>query len=239
MKNEFGRAIWISFLLLISSTSCQSSSERGALGAATSTRLPLGCNTKPKALVATPVPVKQANSTLEYLQTFEREIYSLTLTDVTLLTGACAPSVNATLLDKVGLVDGSVYQLKDDGLVAWPVPFDTMFDRVELAESRKPALKNARFLHAVEVESKSTNLGIITRYLGVLQQGSGSVVVDFAVSADGQQPIKVRPLIRSMLPLRSVSYFPSPDTASGSIFLVQERSISEVRVLRLNWWHKV
>ncbi|MGH8076118.1 MAG: hypothetical protein ACREPE_02170 [Lysobacter sp.] len=43
-------------------------------------------------------------------------------------------------------------------------------------------------------------------------------------------------VLSSTLPLRSVSYFPAPDSPSGRLGLVQEAG-DEIRLLSLDWYH--
>jgi hypothetical protein len=188
------------------------------------------CAAGPGALSTAPVAMGEVEPSLIYLQPFEPEVYSLDRASATMLSGPCASSVTAMVLDKVGLSDGKVYQANLGGIAPWPVAYSSMFNRANLDKSQLPDIPNAQFVHAVAVEGR--------RYAGLWKQKDGSLIVDFKVPEAGGRAIDVRPLLRSRLPLRSVSYFPAPDTRSGGLYLVQEAAPGQVRVIRFSWWHR-
>jgi hypothetical protein len=110
------------------------------------------------------------------------------------------------------------------------------FRKVKLESAQLPELPNAEFLQADRVESVRTVTGLSTRYIGLWKQGGGSLIAEFIVPSDGARPEEAIPLMKSDLPIRSIDFFPSPDTPSGSVTLVQEAG-RVVRVVKFDWWH--
>jgi hypothetical protein len=110
------------------------------------------------------------------------------------------------------------------------------FRKAELDRSQLPDLPNAEFLQADSVESVRTEAGLSTRYIGLWKQGRGALIAEFIVSSDGARAMQAIPLMKSDLPIRSIDFFPSPDTPSGSVTLVQEAG-QATRVVKFNWWH--
>lgn len=199
------------------------------------------CHTnRQDAILGESAALDEARRSLSFIPKMIKERYHLDLRGAADFTGACARHVRAKSLDIIGLENGSVYQLTKDGLANWPRTYAEMFSQVDVERQRRPEIPGATFVHAVPVNPLGTPIDreVRTRMLGLWRQGTGSLIVDFVLPASGRKADKVRPLLRSNLPVRSISYFPSPDTASGSVSLVQEVTPERVRVLTLEWWHK-
>ena len=71
---------------------------------------------------------------------------------------------------------------------------------------------------------------------GIWRRGQGSVVASFARLSDGRFT-KPRVLLASSRPLRSVSYFPNPDTAAGTLGLIQDNG-GAINLITLRWSHR-
>lgn len=191
----------------------------------------VNCAAGQGALSTVQTPAQAVEPTLTYLQDFEQDVYGLQLGRAFTLSGKCAPLVEAALMvnNIIGLSNGDVYQITTSGIAPWPLAYSRMFQRADLSQSEIPDIPNAQFVHAVRVERGE-------RYVGLWKQKGDGLIVDFTVPAGSGQAADIRPLLRSSLPLRSVSYFPAPDTRSGGLYLVQETP-SGVRVIAFNWWH--
>lgn len=227
------------FLCILAITGCRAGAlHQASIGANEAPAPEVSCVAGPGALSTAAVPMSQVEPSLTYLQNFQPETYALDRPRATKFLGPCGSSVTAMILDKVGLSDGNVYQITSSGLEPWPVAYSQMFDHTTLNTSDIPDIPDAQFVHAVPIEPPSARTGVGTRYLGLWKQNSGGLVVDFTLTAGGGKHVKVRPLLRSDLPLRSISYFPSPDTRSGGLYLVQEATPGEVRAISFSWWHK-
>lgn len=75
-----------------------------------------------------------------------------------------------------------------------------------------------------------------TDYVGLWRDDRRSAVRAFSSLPDGGFTAPV-PVLTSSLPLRSVTYFPAPDTPSGRLGLVQEGPRGETRLISLDWSH--
>lgn len=159
----------------------------------------------------------------------------LSTTFVTTYSGPCAPLIAESNLGQIRLSNGAVYVFRDGSFVPKDGPL-TLFEPSSLGAGQIPEFGDARFIHSEEFEVRRIGGGLERRYVGVWQDGASWIVAEFKVSIGGEVS-EPRPLLRSSLPLRSVSFFPSPDTNSGSLYLVREATENEVRVARLSWWH--
>jgi hypothetical protein len=144
------------------------------------------------------------------------------------LSGPCAPAVEDMMIELVRLVDGRVFRITPAGLVPAPEAREA-FEAKLLDRRRIPQVPNMRFVDADDyIESEG-------RYVGVWTDSSTWLVGSFRVSPASTQ---VRPLFRSTVPLKSVSFFPSIDTPSGQLWLVQEGKPGDVRVITVGWTHE-
>ena len=144
------------------------------------------------------------------------------------LSGPCAPAVEDMLMELVRLADGRVFRITPAGLVPAPEARGA-FEAKLLDRGRFPQVPNMRFVDADDyIESEG-------RYVGVWTDGSTWLVGSFRLSPASTQ---IRPLFRSTVPLKSVSFFPSIDTPSGQLWLVQEGKPGDVRVITVGWTHE-
>ena len=192
----------------------------------------LDCAAGSEALSARSASMNQVEPTLSYLGKLKQ---NLSRVNVTILSGRCTPLVQAALLDKIGFSNGNVYQIEPEGIVPWQ-SLMPVFEQPKLDESAIPEFPNAQFVQADDVGWHRTETGLAKRYVGLWRQAGSWLVADFKV-LEGGKTIDVQPLLSSSLPLRSVSFFPAPDTPSGSLWLVQEEPSGNVRLIRLGWRH--
>ena len=226
----------VTLLFLVGQSACRASSEPAAAVAnvpfAAEAASTVDCTAGPEALSARSASVSQVEPALSYLGNFKQDLYNV---NVTILSGSCTPLVQAVVLDKIGFSNGNVYQIKPEGIVPWQ-PLGPLFERPKLNESQIPNFPNAQFLQAVDIGYLGTKMGLAKRYVGLWKQAGNWLIADFKV-LEGGRIMNVQPLLRSRLPLRSVSFFPAPDAPAGSLFLVQEEPSGNVRLIRLGWRH--
>lgn len=154
---------------------------------------------------------------------------------VTLLEGPCADGVHAFRMSQLVFQDGAFYTAGLDGHVVHAT--DTAGLTQYWSGQRvtdHPEISHARFIMASNVDS-SGNLGdkaILS--VGVWQSGVSWLVAAFIRRSGGySEPIE---LLRSRQPIRSVSYFPSPDTNTGRLGLVAD-SGKAIALVSLDWDH--
>lgn len=84
----------------------------------------------------------------------------------------------------------------------------------------------------------ATNLGFPDTkgrsFVGIWRGPKGDIIASFA--RQGNAFSTPQPLLRSPLPISSVTYFPAPDTPAGTLGLVQQDGRG-VTLYHLNWYH--
>jgi hypothetical protein len=144
------------------------------------------------------------------------------------LSGPCAPAVEDMLIELVRLADDRVFRITPAGLVPAPEALSA-FEAERLEPGQIPQVPNMRFVDADDyIQSEG-------RFVGIWTDGSTWMVGSFRTSAGGS---RVRPLLRSRMPLRSVTFFPSPDTPAGQLWLVQDAGRNELSVITVDWMHE-
>lgn len=194
------------------------------------------CKADPN-LAAHPAKMSLADLNLKNLQPpgLTLETGRLDSPSVIVLTGERASLVRDSGLGIVSLSNGDYFVIAPC-VRPYANEGREPFRKAELNRSQLPDLANAEFLQADSVESVRTEAGLSTRYIGLWKQGRGSLIAEFIVSSDGARSTQAIPLMKSNLPIRSLHFFPSPDTPSGSVTLVQEAG-QAIRVVKFDWWH--
>lgn len=160
----------------------------------------------------------------------------LKLGDVSRLEGACAGRLQAFRMADVYLSDAVALQLGEDGQ-PHPSTDDAAGYRAVFAigpGQPHPTAPPGEFVMATAVQASAPG-DRAGEFVGVWRQGSASKLYAFSRDAAGGFGA-ARPLLESSLPLRSVSYFPAPDSPSGRLGLVQEAA-GELRLISIDWFH--
>ena len=147
----------------------------------------------------------------------------------------CAAEVQKSSMGSVQLADGRAFQeIHETGRYK---PRDTSafedeYDRRTAIERNSPRLADSALLSSDRVNSRRVG----GDFVGVWKVGKRWLVQSFSQRNDRTftQP---RQVFASSLPLRSVMYFPGPDTPSGRLEVVQEQPNGAVRLLAFDWWH--
>ena len=195
------------------------------------------CTTDPRSLNAEPSKMDLAGLGLKNLQPSGLSIEKgrLDNPEVIVLTGERASLVQDSGVGIVSLSNGEYFVIVPC-VRSYANEGRKPFRKAELEGAQLPDLPNAEFLQADRVESVRTEAGLSTRYIGLWKQGGGSLIAEFTVPSDGARPVQAIPLMKSYLPIRSIDFFPSPDTRSGSVTLVQKGG-QAIRVVKFDWWH--
>ncbi|MCX7291909.1 hypothetical protein [Janthinobacterium sp.] len=157
---------------------------------------------------------------------------NLALSGITLLEGPCAYDIYAFRMTQIAFTDGSVFSARSNGHFTqspnvnglsnfWggPLPID------------HPVLEQSQFIMASRVDGaygkNSLNIG--------LWKTSADYLVAAFIQQEGGYSVPVE-LVRSKLPLRSVTFFPSPDSNTGTLGLL-EHTESGIALISLHWNH--
>jgi hypothetical protein len=149
------------------------------------------------------------------------------------VTGPCAATLRAAVTENLVTADGQVLRRLPTGGVA-PKPGLSFADQT--IDAGEPHPEGAGFRMAYRVGYRRDGNQLTTNYVGVWQEGTGSAVRYFSKRPDGGFTAP-KPLLTSASPLRSVTYFPAPDSPAGQLGLVQEAG-DGVRLISVNWSHR-
>lgn len=151
------------------------------------------------------------------------------------LSGACATYVAGYNLGQAVLTTGEGFTFT----AHYAIESSATASRATAPDSVRGApatLGVAKFVMATRVQSVMLAGALQSDYLGLWNGPDGSVVASFRVSQNGAATTP-RVLFTSSAPLRSVSFFPAPDSAAGSISLAQITGPEEVQLFTYRWNH--
>jgi hypothetical protein len=161
---------------------------------------------------------------------------SIRLLGVRLVQGSCASAVNGFVMSQVRLSNGVVLEQVHQGGVTIRESGSAFHADYWLdANDPHPELSGATFVMGARVGYRRQR-GLTTDYVGLWRRRGGAVIQAFSVFESGKVSSAV-PVLQSNRPLRSVSYFPSPDTPTGRLGLVQEDGSGGIRLISLDWSH--
>lgn len=154
---------------------------------------------------------------------------------VTLLEGPCAGGVQAFRMSQFVFKDGVFYTAGLDGRLVHATDVAGLTAYWEGQRfTDHPEISQARFIMAANVDFSSKPDDAPLLRVGVWQTGGTWLVAAFIRQAGGfSVPVE---LLRSSQPIRSVSYFPSPDTNTGRLGLVAETG-QGIALVSLDWDH--
>ena len=227
----------VGFASLLSATACAATPIASARQVPVAAQ-PADCAAGPSLLNATLAEIGLEKLGLTSLQQAPLNRLELPLSKprLTILTGSCAAFVRGANSGVVGLASGHFYRVIPN---VSPVPEDgIIFRKPDLEASQIPAISDAQFLDADRVESRRSGNKLARRYVGLWKQGDSWLIGEFTVPELGGKAGPVRLLLRSTLPIRSITFFPAPDTPAGNLTLVQEGRES-IRVIDFLWKHGV
>ena len=164
---------------------------------------------------------------------------ALSLGAIQQLDGSCAMLAQRSSAGFVQLVDGSVFRPSSKPgehiFQDAPGPFAAdAYDGRTSSEKHLPLVGGAPLLSSVRVNTRRVG----GDFVGVWRVGKEWLVRSFTQRGD-RSFTTPRPVLTSRLPVRSVTYFPSPDTPSGRLELVQQQHDGRARSIVFNWWHRL
>ena len=154
---------------------------------------------------------------------------------VTLLEGPCADGVHAFRMSQLVFQDGAFYTVGLDGRLVHATDTAGLTHYWSgLFFTDHPEISQAHFIMAANVGFSSKPGDTPLLGVGVWQAGETWLVAAFIRQQQGYSaPVE---LLRSRKPIRSVSYFPSPDTNTGRLGLVVD-SGKTIALVSLDWDH--
>lgn len=159
----------------------------------------------------------------------------LKLGDVSRLVGACARQLQAFRMADLYLSDAVALRLGEDGQPHPSTDATTGYRDVFMIGPGQahPDLAGGEFVMATRVEAGPPGK-LAGVFVGLWREASAWKLYAFARDDAGKFSA-MHPLLESDLPLRSVSYFPAPDSPSGRLGLVQEAA-GEIRLISIDWF---
>lgn len=148
------------------------------------------------------------------------------------VTGPCAKSVKAFMVNTALLDSGEGFDFGQDGAITPREPADLL----RPAQLSGPAPQGkGQFLMATRVGYRKQADGLVTDYLGLWRDANRWTIASFSQrGAVNVGPVK--PVLTSTLPVESITYFPALDTPSGQIGLTL-REPSSTTLLGFSWRH--
>jgi len=149
------------------------------------------------------------------------------------VTGPCAKTVKAFLVNTAVLESGEGFDFGKDGSITSREPAD-LLKPVTLAGP--PPQNGGQFLMATRVGYRREAQALVSDYLGLWREGDRWTVASFSQrGALNTGPVK--PVLTSTLPVEGVTYFPSLDTPSGQIALTLRETPLTTTLLSFSWRH--
>jgi len=149
------------------------------------------------------------------------------------VTGPCARSVKAFLVNTAVLESGEGFDFGEDGSITPREPAD-LLKPVVLAGP--PPRGSGQFLMATRVGYRREAQALVSDYLGLWRDGNRWTIASFSQRGTvNAGPVK--PVLTSTLPVESITYFPSLDTPSGQIALTLRDPSPTTTLLSFSWRH--
>ena len=108
------------------------------------------------------------------------------------------------------------------------------YDGRTSSEKHLPSVDGEPLLLSVRVNSRKAG----GDFVGVWRVGNEWLVRSFSQRED-RSFTAPRAVLTSRLPVRGLTYLPSPDTPSGQLELVQQQSDGRARSIGFSWWHRL
>lgn len=153
----------------------------------------------------------------------------------------CGSLITAASMGDLLLTDGTVLRPRREPESGYaphvgPNPFEMdSYDTRTDAEKQLPRVGDSPLLDSDRVNARAPGVAG-GDFVGLWRVSDGWTVQSFSQRADRTFTAPAT-IMTSALPLRSVRYFPAPDTQSGRLSVVQEQPEGAVRVLSYDWYH--
>lgn len=161
----------------------------------------------------------------------------LALASVTQFDAPCASQIRTAKLGLIQLNDGTVLEASSGPEFGYRISdslgFSDSYDTRNEAERKLPLIGSYPLLASARVNAKTKG----GDFIGVWKIDGRWAVQAFSQKSDGTFT-KPESVFTSSLPIRSVEYFPAPDSPSGSLFVVQEQPDGQARAIQFFWSHR-
>lgn len=160
---------------------------------------------------------------------------NLALSDVFGLEGQCSDEVFAVRMNQIEFNDGKIFSNKQDGKFSYAPGIKglTNLPGPPILVG-PPPVDQAKFLTASKVDSGNVDGDIRSLDLGIWKESESYMVAAYTRRKNGaSSPTE---LLRSKYEIKSVTFFPSPDSNSGKITILLITDTGPV-VASLNWDH--
>lgn len=153
---------------------------------------------------------------------------------INLLEGACVDEIYASKMGQVTFNDGEVFARNSDGTWIYSRNEKEPTSSAGLDSLHYPSISEASFIMASSVDRNGMNGEPATLSVGIWKTVDSYIVAAFIKRHNVYtSPMEIA---RSAKPLKSVTFFPSPDSNGGSLWLLQN-SKKEVSIISLGWDH--
>ncbi|UZK69265.1 hypothetical protein OKW76_14790 [Sphingomonas sp. S1-29] len=163
---------------------------------------------------------------------------TLRLSSVEQFEGPCAANISAAFMGQLLLDDGTAGEQSADVPGTYirrdsaPL-FEDGYDRRTVAEKKLPRWRDTSPINSARVNAKLEG----GDFVGVWRDGGVWGARSFTQHSDRRLSQSLQ-LFSSRLPIRDIRYFPSPDSSSGVLGILQEMPDGRVRTLNFQWWHR-
>ncbi|WP_156116925.1 hypothetical protein [Massilia sp. 9096] len=159
---------------------------------------------------------------------------NILLLGINTLEGPCAGEIYASKMGQVAFSDGEVFSKNSDGEWVYFRNDPELMPLSSIDPSHYPSTNNASFIMASSVDQSSIKGESSTLSIGIWRMLDSYIVAAFIKRKNVYMPpVEVA---RSAKPLKSVTFFPSPDSNGGVLSLLQN-SESETSIITLGWDH--
>lgn len=161
---------------------------------------------------------------------------STRLVDVTRVMGPCAPALLAFRMSRLYFPGATLSMVGTSGRVEVAEGGPGMDGIVAMdRQATHPEGPSGQWIMGTLINAFGPNTKA-GDYVGLWRDNTQSSVYAFTRSESGAFSVP-RLVLTSNLPLHSISFFPSPDSPSGRLGLVQEAD-GGIRLLSVDWFHQ-
>jgi hypothetical protein len=156
------------------------------------------------------------------------------LADVSVLDGPCTDEIYAFRMGQIVFRNGAVFHSRSGARFTHAPGAQGFINPEQSSSGNDPILDQAQFIMSYNVDVAGA--GNAQRFLdvGVWKKGGDYLVAAFTRQENGSaMPVE---LARSTQPIKSVTFFPSPDSNSGRLGLV-EQTDHGIALVSLDWDH--
>lgn len=194
---------------------------------------PAGCASTAERTGGVQVILRQASMSDLSMTLAAGQAHTLRPEYIALLTGSCAQAVQGFRVNQIAFGDDAVFDIGQEGQLTYSTRAHGLRrDQGVLLAATHPEIPGARFIIADHVDGSAGRQAL---EVGIWQTGTDYLVAAYIRRDAGfSMPVE---LVRAAHAIRSVTYFPAPDTNAGRLGLLEEMD-SGLAVVCVNWDHR-